>query len=652
MRRDAGSGADIGEGALAVVAIEHARQALVVQRVAIHPDAALRIAAEPIVGPGRVEVVGDEEIQVAVAIGVQERAAGAPAWQPDAGGARDVGEDAVAGVPVERVGAVVGDVQVHATVVVHVACARTLAVLGGPDRRRRGDIGELSRPGVAEQPVTGARRHGGIGERAAIHHEHVHPPVGVVVEEHRARSHRLDEKLVRAGAVDVLNREAGSLGDVLERERRRSGRGARTLGARHRHAGHADQRDADHQARRAWEPGAGAWSFRFHFRSASSIALRVVLEPAALGLHRFALQPLEHRQFPACLLFASEPQQRPAGGIARVEQCRVERDRPLQHRQRSLIVAIVGVHLADGGKRARALRVDQRGNQELGQRVVEPVLRAIDAAEIEAGVARERCQGDAALVGAGRGRQVQRVVLQAADRPVDQRRAGKRRQARRGLVGPERTSLVVAILAEPAEPPLGLARGGKCGDGLQQHVARRAGIPRRDQHVAQGDSCAFVAGVQADGGPEAIGAARVILERPIGDAQQPLDLRRGLLSWNRQQRLHGTPGVLVPERGRGGPAPRPWREPRRSPAGRHSPPPAGWPAPRRASTRGAAPLRGHRHSAGKTAPRPTRRPADRAAAATAPVGRRRRRRYATPRRAAPPSPARVSSTARPPGRHR
>ena len=76
-----------------------------------------------------VDVVGDEEIELAVAIVVNEGAAGAPA-RFLAGDARlfaDVGEGAVAVVVVENVLAVVGDEQVVEAVVVVVADADALS---------------------------------------------------------------------------------------------------------------------------------------------------------------------------------------------------------------------------------------------------------------------------------------------------------------------------------------------------------------------------------------------------------------------------------------------------------------------------------------------------------------------------------------------
>jgi hypothetical protein len=53
-----------------------------------------------------------------------------------------------------------------------------------------------------------------IGKRTAVDEEDVHPAVVVGIEEQPARSHRLDEVLVGAGAVDMPEVDAGLAGDV------------------------------------------------------------------------------------------------------------------------------------------------------------------------------------------------------------------------------------------------------------------------------------------------------------------------------------------------------------------------------------------------------------------------------------------------------
>ena len=86
---------------------------------------------------------------------------------------RDVGERAVARVAVERVGAEVRDVEVHAAVAVVVARARAHAVAAVPDARRRGGILERAVAAVAEQPMPARCAHRRVGQRAAVDEEDV-----------------------------------------------------------------------------------------------------------------------------------------------------------------------------------------------------------------------------------------------------------------------------------------------------------------------------------------------------------------------------------------------------------------------------------------------------------------------------------------------
>ena len=156
--------------------------------MAVHADAALGIAAEAVVRPRRVEVVGHEQIQVAVAVHVDERAAGAPAGGPTLAARVTSAKTPVAGVAVQLVGAVVGDVQVHAPVVVYprrrrTHPGRTLDVM--PDAAV---TSAKARAKVAEEPMAGARARltVALARRASIHQEQIDPAVRVVVEEHGA----------------------------------------------------------------------------------------------------------------------------------------------------------------------------------------------------------------------------------------------------------------------------------------------------------------------------------------------------------------------------------------------------------------------------------------------------------------------------------
>src|SRR4051794_14898096 len=126
---DSGGGADIGEGAVSIVAIkgmdaarEPARAALDGNSLpgAIHVRTGLGDAIHV-----ELQIIGDEEIEVAVAVVVDPSAAGAPAGviTKQAGGFGDIAEGAIAVIFVELVLAVVGDEQIFEAVVVVVADA-------------------------------------------------------------------------------------------------------------------------------------------------------------------------------------------------------------------------------------------------------------------------------------------------------------------------------------------------------------------------------------------------------------------------------------------------------------------------------------------------------------------------------------------------
>jgi hypothetical protein len=125
--------AHVRERALPVVAIEDVGDGWIDERVAVHANAPLGIPAEAIVRLRRIEIVGHEQVEVAVAVDVEERAARAPTREPDTGRASDIGEHTIAAVSVQDIRTVVGDVQVDSPIVVDIARARAHTVLLVPD---------------------------------------------------------------------------------------------------------------------------------------------------------------------------------------------------------------------------------------------------------------------------------------------------------------------------------------------------------------------------------------------------------------------------------------------------------------------------------------------------------------------------------------
>ena len=165
--------------------------------------------------PG-IDVVGHEEIEVAVAIDVQKGTTGTPQIGIGAGGVRDLGKPSLASIAIQLIRADAGHIQVDQAVIVVVAGAGTHAVLAVPDARRRGHVLEGSIAAVPVHAVTRSAGNGDIGHRAAVHQEDVEPAVIVEVEEETARPHDLGKEPVFAGAVDVHEVESDSASDIAE----------------------------------------------------------------------------------------------------------------------------------------------------------------------------------------------------------------------------------------------------------------------------------------------------------------------------------------------------------------------------------------------------------------------------------------------------
>ena len=111
----------VGERAVAVVAIEDVGQSLEVVGVTVSAIPRLGFPTVSIGTKGPVHVARDEEVEPAVVVVVQESGAGAPLSRSHSGDFRHVDERAVPVVTIERVSAVVGDVDVCEAVVVVVA---------------------------------------------------------------------------------------------------------------------------------------------------------------------------------------------------------------------------------------------------------------------------------------------------------------------------------------------------------------------------------------------------------------------------------------------------------------------------------------------------------------------------------------------------
>src|SRR5439155_1759819 len=134
------------------------------------------------------DVVGDEKIEAAVAIVVDESAAGVPALavSGDSGFFADVSECAIAVVVIENILSEVGDEEIVETVVVVVAYANTLSPAGMKKSCFGGDVSESPIAIVFEEMIGGFLTGGKIFEAPAVDQKNVQPAVVVVVVERDA----------------------------------------------------------------------------------------------------------------------------------------------------------------------------------------------------------------------------------------------------------------------------------------------------------------------------------------------------------------------------------------------------------------------------------------------------------------------------------
>src|SRR5207247_2877032 len=98
----------VGEGTVRVVVVQDVRGPLVVVGMAIGAVAGLLVPALPVVLERPVHISGDEEVELAVVVEVEEAGARAPAAGPHSGARGDVAKGAVAVVAVQGVAAVIG----------------------------------------------------------------------------------------------------------------------------------------------------------------------------------------------------------------------------------------------------------------------------------------------------------------------------------------------------------------------------------------------------------------------------------------------------------------------------------------------------------------------------------------------------------------
>ena len=126
---------DVGEAAVAVVAVQPIGHRLVGARAAVIARAD-RVVAQLVAGDREVQVVGDEQIEVAIAIVVDKRRAGAPLRVADARLPVTSVNVPLPLLRIQRLRTEGGDEEIEVAVVVVVADRRAHAVARAGRRRR------------------------------------------------------------------------------------------------------------------------------------------------------------------------------------------------------------------------------------------------------------------------------------------------------------------------------------------------------------------------------------------------------------------------------------------------------------------------------------------------------------------------------------
>ena len=158
--------------------------------------------------PRRLDVARDVEVQIAVAVGIEERAARAPAAGGDAGAGSHLLERAVATVAEQRVRSPIGDVEIEAAVAVEIAGARAAAPGREIHARLLGYVLELPSPEVA---IEGISMWDTLTRRRELRRGHqidVEQSIAVVVEQGDAAAGRFEDVVLGRSAAIHLRRAA------------------------------------------------------------------------------------------------------------------------------------------------------------------------------------------------------------------------------------------------------------------------------------------------------------------------------------------------------------------------------------------------------------------------------------------------------------
>ncbi len=195
--------ADIGEGAISIVAEQPARCGLVEVRNAVSVFAILAGAAILVLGLGELHELADKQVELPVIVIIEPDRARAPARSGDARPFGDIGERTVAVVVIENAAAVLRNVEVGKSISIVVPHGYALSVAPGCDARFFGDIGKTAVVIIAVEGVAQGWSRVKEVTFATVHEIDIHPAVIVVVEECTSGTRRLRQILRRGFTAGV-----------------------------------------------------------------------------------------------------------------------------------------------------------------------------------------------------------------------------------------------------------------------------------------------------------------------------------------------------------------------------------------------------------------------------------------------------------------
>ena len=213
---------DITESAVAIVVVEDVLAALQSRWAAGNHHALVETRTgfgDRRGGQVHIDVVGDEEVEAAIAIVIDEGAACVPAgaFACDAGLQADIGEGSVSVVVIEDVLTVISDKEIVPSIVVIVPDANALSPAGVGEPGLGRHIGESAVAIVAEKMRRGFAASGKALETKAIYDENVEPAVVIVIVERYPTASGFEQILVLVfSPKDGFDVQAGFACDVTE----------------------------------------------------------------------------------------------------------------------------------------------------------------------------------------------------------------------------------------------------------------------------------------------------------------------------------------------------------------------------------------------------------------------------------------------------